>query len=135
MLRASGLPPSRLVVELTESVMLGGAPAARNELAQLDELGVRLVVDDFGTGFSALSYLRDLPVSGIKVDRSFTAGLGVDHQCERIVEALMGLGRGLGMDVVVEGVETARQRDLLSGIGCEHAQGFLFGRPAPSFVR
>jgi diguanylate cyclase (GGDEF)-like protein/PAS domain S-box-containing protein len=134
MLGATGLPPDRLVVELTESVMLGGAPAARHELAQLDDLGVRLVVDDFGTGFSALSYLRDLPVSGIKVDRSFTAGLGVDHQCERIVEALMGLGRGLGMDVVVEGVENARQREVLAGIGCEHAQGFLFGRPAPHFA-
>ena len=129
----SGLPADRLVVELTESVMLSAAPAARRELERLDELGVRIVVDDFGTGFSALSYLRDLPVSGIKVDRSFTAGLGTDHQCERIVEALTGLGRGLAVDVVVEGVETDLQRALLSTIGCEHAQGYLFGRPVPEF--
>lgn len=130
-LEETGLPPSRLVVELTESVMLGAAPAGRRELHKLDDLGVRMVVDDFGTGFSALSYLRDLPVSGIKVDRSFTAGLGQDAQCERIVEALTGLAGGLGVDLVAEGVETERQRSLLTRIGCVHAQGYLFGRPAP----
>jgi diguanylate cyclase (GGDEF)-like protein/PAS domain S-box-containing protein len=129
----AGLAPERLVVELTESVMLSTAPGARKEIALLDELGVRIVVDDFGTGFSALSYLRDLPVSGIKVDRSFTAGLGHDEQSERIVEALTGLGRGLGVDVIVEGVETEEQRGVLATLGAEHAQGFLFGRPAPAF--
>jgi diguanylate cyclase (GGDEF)-like protein/PAS domain S-box-containing protein len=129
----AGLAPERLVVELTESVMLSTAPGARKEIALLDELGVRIVVDDFGTGFSALSYLRDLPVSGIKVDRSFTAGLGHDEQSERIVEALTGLGRGLGVDVIVEGVETEEQRGVLAALGAEHAQGYLFGRPAPAF--
>lgn len=128
------LPAERLVVELTESVVLSAAPGPRRELQLLDDLGVRIVVDDFGTGFSALSYLRDLPVSGIKVDRSFTAGLGSDHQCERIVEALTGLGRGLAVDVVVEGVETDAQRAVLARIGCEHAQGYLFGRPVPEFA-
>ncbi len=132
-LAEAGLPAERLVIELTESVMLSGAPAARREIEHLDGLGVRIVVDDFGTGFSALSYLRDLPVSGIKVDRSFTAGLGSDPQCERIVEALTGLGHGLGVDVVVEGVETERQREILASIGAEHAQGYLFGRPGPIF--
>jgi diguanylate cyclase (GGDEF)-like protein/PAS domain S-box-containing protein len=130
-LEKTGLPPSRLVVELTESVMLGAAPSGRRELHKLDDLGIRVVVDDFGTGFSALSYLRDLPISGIKVDRSFTAGLGQDAQCERIVEALTGLAGGLGVDLVAEGVETERQRSLLTRIGCVHAQGYLFGRPAP----
>jgi diguanylate cyclase (GGDEF)-like protein/PAS domain S-box-containing protein len=130
-LAASGLEPKNLVIELTESVMLGAAPAGRKELHRLDDLGVRLVVDDFGTGFSALSYLRDLPVSGIKVDRSFTAGLGHDAQCERIVEALTGLAHGLGVDLVAEGVETEQQRAMLAEIGCQHAQGYLFGRPAP----
>jgi EAL domain-containing protein (putative c-di-GMP-specific phosphodiesterase class I) len=130
-LEQTGLPANRLVVELTESVMLGAAPAGRKELHRLDELGVRLVVDDFGTGFSALSYLRDLPVSGIKVDRSFTSGLGEDAQCDRIVEALTGLAHGLGVDLVAEGVETERQRDHLTRLGCLHAQGYLFGRPAP----
>ncbi|MBI4940907.1 MAG: EAL domain-containing protein [Actinobacteria bacterium] len=127
----TGLAPQNLVIELTESVMLGAAPAGRKELHRLDDLGVRLVVDDFGTGFSALSYLRDLPVSGIKVDRSFTAGLGHDPQCERIVEALTGLAHGLGVDLVAEGVETEAQRALLAEVGCQHAQGYLFGRPAP----
>jgi EAL domain-containing protein (putative c-di-GMP-specific phosphodiesterase class I) len=88
-------------------------------------------VDDFGTGFGALSYLRDLPISGIKVDRSFTAGLGTDQPSERIVEALTGLGRGLGVDVIVEGVETEQQRELLAALGAEHAQGYLFGKPEP----
>lgn len=132
-LSEAGLPAERLVIELTESVMLSAAPRARREIERLDRLGVRIVVDDFGTGFSALSYLRDLPVSGIKVDRSFTAGLGTDPQCERIVEALTGLGHGLGVDVIVEGVETEEQRQMLASIGAEHAQGYLFGRPGPSF--
>lgn len=130
-LAETGLGADRLMVELTESVMLSSAPGARREIEQLDALGVRVVVDDFGTGFGALSYLRDLPVSGIKVDRSFTAGLGTDAPSERIVEALTGLGRGLGVDVIVEGVETERQHELLAEIGAEHAQGYLFGRPAP----
>lgn len=134
-LEQTSLPAGRLVVELTESVMLGAAQAGRKELHRLDDLGVRLVVDDFGTGFSALSYLRDLPVSGIKVDRSFTAGLGEDAQCDRIVEALTGLAHGLGVDLVAEGVETERQRNLLTRIGCVHAQGYLFGRPAPTSGR
>jgi diguanylate cyclase (GGDEF)-like protein/PAS domain S-box-containing protein len=130
-LKSSGLHPSRLVIELTESVMLGSAPAGRRQLHQLERLGVRLMVDDFGTGFSALSHLRDLPVSGIKVDRTFTAGLGRDRQCDRIVEALTGLARGLDVDIVAEGVETTEQRDVLASLGCAHAQGYLFGRPEP----
>ncbi|WP_285594118.1 EAL domain-containing protein [Kineosporia sp. NBRC 101731] len=132
-LAESGLPAGQLVLELTESVMLSAAPAARPEIDRLHRLGVRIVVDDFGTGFSALSYLRDLPVSGIKVDRSFTAGLGDDPQCDRIVEALIGLGQGLGIDVIVEGVETERQSALLVGIGVKHAQGYLFGKPSPQY--
>jgi EAL domain-containing protein (putative c-di-GMP-specific phosphodiesterase class I) len=130
-LARTGLPASNLVIELTESVMLGAATEGRRQLTDLDDLGVRLVVDDFGTGFSALSHLRDLPVSGIKVDRSFTSGLGRDPQCDRIVEALTGLAQGLGVDIVAEGVETEEQRAVLAGIGCEHAQGYLFGRPEP----
>ncbi len=130
-LDVSDLRPSQLVVELTESVMLGAASTGRRQLQLLDDLGVRVVVDDFGTGFSALSHLRDLPVSGIKIDRSFTQGLGRDPQCERIIEALTGLAHGLSVDLVAEGVETESQASLLAGMGCVHAQGYLFGRPAP----
>ena len=133
-LASTGLAPSRLVIELTESVMLSGAQMARDQLERLYRIGVRLVVDDFGTGFSALSHLRDLPVSGIKIDRSFTQGLGHDRQCERIVEALTGLATGLDVDLVVEGVETEHQAQLLTDIGCRHAQGYLFGRPEPAAV-
>ncbi len=134
-LRANRLAPSQLVIELTESVMLGAAPDGRAQLERLDAMGVRLVVDDFGTGFSALSHLRDLPVSGIKIDRSFTQGLGRDAHCERIVEALTGLAHGLGVDLVAEGVETEQQAQMLAGIGCPHAQGYLFGRPEPLAAR
>lgn len=130
-LEKTSLSPDQLIIELTESVMFGAALAGRQELQRLDDLGVRLVVDDFGTGFSALSYLRDLPVSGIKVDRSFTSGLGQNAQCDRIVEALTGLAQGLEVDLVAEGVETEQQRTQLAELGCVHAQGYLFGRPAP----
>jgi predicted signal transduction protein with EAL and GGDEF domain len=130
----TGLDPSRLVLELTESVVLGAATTGRRQLRELDSLGVRMVVDDFGTGFAALSLLRELPVSGIKVDRTFTAGLGRDVQCDRIVEALAGLAQGLGVDLVAEGVETEDQRAALQGIGCAHGQGYLFGRPEPALV-
>jgi len=131
-LDVTGLDPTRLVLELTESMMLGAATDGRRQLRELDAIGVRTVVDDFGTGFAALSHLRELPVSGIKVDRTFTAGLGTDPRCDRIVEALTGLARGLGVDLVAEGVETETQRSVLEGIGCAHAQGFLFGQPRPA---
>src|SRR5204862_5336932 len=90
-LKNSGLHPSGLVIELTESVMLGSASAGRRQLHQLERLGVRLMVDDFGTGFSALSHLRDPPVAGTNVDRPFTAGLGRNRQSDRIVAAPPGL--------------------------------------------
>ncbi len=126
------IEPGDLVIELTESVMLTGSEAGREQLRELDALGVRLVIDDFGTGFSALSHLRDLPVSGIKIDRTFTNGLGVDRQCERIVEALIGMANGMGIDLVAEGVETEQQAEILLNLGCRHAQGYLFGRPQPA---
>ena len=126
------LSPASLVVELTESAVLDGRAGEREQLGQLSDLGVRLVVDDFGTGFSALSHLRDLPVSGIKIDRSFTQGLGEDPQCHRIIESLTHLANGLQVDLVAEGVETEDQAMLLTDMGCRHAQGYLFGRPAPA---
>jgi EAL domain-containing protein (putative c-di-GMP-specific phosphodiesterase class I) len=89
------------------------------------------MVDDFGTGFSALSNLRELPVSGIKIDRSFTSGLGEDSHCDRIIEALTGLAHGLGVDLIAEGVETEKQRAMLTRLGVVHAQGYLFSRPMP----
>jgi len=133
-LAARGLSPASLVVELTESAVLDGSAGELEQLGRLDELGVRLVVDDFGTGFSALSHLRDLPVSGIKIDRSFTRGLGADPQCHRIIESLTHLARGLRVDLVAEGVETPDQAAALAGMGCVHAQGYLFGRPQPAIA-
>ena len=130
-LAEAGLPTERLVIELTESVMLSAAPGARREIERLDELGVRIVVDDFGTGFSALSYLRDLPVSGIKVDRSFVAGIG-EHASDRaIVTAIVGMAHALGCAVTGEGVEDEPTLEALRALGCDHVQGYLIARPAP----
>ncbi len=101
-------------------------------LRSLRELGVRLVLDDFGTGYSSLAYLQRLPLDTIKIDRSFVAGLGDDPATESIVGAVVSLAHGLGIDVVAEGIETARQAELLRALGCDRGQGFLFARPSPA---
>ena len=103
-------------------------------LRGLDELGVRLAVDDFGTGYSALSYLRDLPVGELKIDRSFVERLGLESDADRITEALIALGRTLGLDVIAEGVETREQAEWLAQSHCPKAQGFYFGPPAPDVM-
>ena len=128
------IPPERLHLELVESALVGSGTSERHDLQELHELGLPLVIDDFGTGFSPLSYLRDLPVSAIKIDRSFVCGLGVRADCERITEALIALGHGMGLDVIAEGVETREQADWLEAHKCPHAQGYLYGRPAPAIA-
>jgi EAL domain-containing protein (putative c-di-GMP-specific phosphodiesterase class I) len=130
-LDASGLPPERLVLELTETVLLEAARSTVQDLERLRADGVGIAIDDFGTGYASLRYLATLPVTCVKVDRSFTAGLGVDPVSRTLVHATLGLARDLGLDCVVEGIETAEQ---LASIGTEPhvlAQGFLLGRPGP----
>jgi diguanylate cyclase (GGDEF)-like protein/PAS domain S-box-containing protein len=131
MLARSRIDPSRLRLELTESMLIGNGAAARAALTQLRGTGVRLCIDDFGTGYSSLSYLHELPIDSLKIDRSFVGAMGDDERKIKIVQSIVVLGKALGIDVVAEGVETAEQVDLLRQLGCELAQGYFFARPLP----
>jgi diguanylate cyclase (GGDEF)-like protein/PAS domain S-box-containing protein len=123
-----GLTADRLVVEITESAMLEGAGAIA-AIGRLREIGVRVWIDDFGTGYSSLGYFRELPVDGLKIDRTFIEGLGRHRQHAAIVTAALAFAEALGLDVVGEGIETDDQRDQLGSLGCQLGQGFLFSRP------
>jgi EAL domain-containing protein (putative c-di-GMP-specific phosphodiesterase class I) len=131
-LRSSGLDPAYLALELTESLMAGDSDELTDTLDALKALGVRLVLDDFGTGYSSLSYLTRLPLDVLKVDRSFVAGLGSRSRDTAITEAIVAMARALGLQVVGEGAETARQVAELSRLGCDFVQGFHFARPVPA---
>jgi diguanylate cyclase (GGDEF)-like protein len=120
--------PARCVaLEMTESVMVDGSGTTTRVVHELRELGLQLLIDDFGTGFSGLGYLRRFPVTGVKIDRSFVVGLGADAQAEEIVRAIVAMSQALGLKVIAEGVETRVQRDALAGIGVPNGQGWLWG--------
>jgi diguanylate cyclase (GGDEF)-like protein len=131
-LAASGLKPSRLELEITESVLLGNTERNVMTLRQLRELGVRVSMDDFGTGFSSLSYLRNFPFDKIKIDQSFIHNLLEDSRSQTIVGAIAGLGVSFGMTTTAEGVETEDQLNCLIGKGCSEIQGFFYSRPVPA---
>jgi diguanylate cyclase (GGDEF)-like protein/PAS domain S-box-containing protein len=128
-LAACGLPPDWLSLELTESTLIDGNPATERTLNDLTSLGVQLGLDDFGTGFSSLAYLKRFPIDFVKIDRTFTDGLGVDDNDTAIVRATIALAQSLGITVVAEGVESEQQRDLLRELGCDFGQGYLFAKP------
>jgi EAL domain-containing protein (putative c-di-GMP-specific phosphodiesterase class I) len=128
-LDVSGLPPSRLHLEITETALLQASKAVVSELRALRERGVGIVLDDFGTGYSSLSLLRDLPVTSVKIDRSFVTPLLADPSASAIVRAVLLMCADLGLPTVAEGVETPEQVQRLIEYGCTHAQGYLFGRP------
>jgi len=128
----SGLAPSRLELEITETVLLQDNRAVLDALHQFRKLGVRICMDDFGTGYSSLSYLRSFPFDKIKIDRSFIRELGKENDCVAIIRAVMGLGSSLGMITTAEGVETEQQLEILRSEGCMQAQGYLFSRPKPA---
>lgn len=128
-LRESALEPQRLILEITESAMVEDEQAAAAILQQLKQLGIQLAVDDFGTGYSSLAALRRFPVNHLKIDRSFVDGLGTDPDDSVIVSGIIGLAHGLGLSVVAEGVESARQWAHLRELGCDYAQGYYFARP------
>ncbi|WP_244539674.1 EAL domain-containing protein [Methylobacterium sp. 174MFSha1.1] len=134
-LKAAGLPPGRLELEITESVLLQDDEATLAILHRLRALGIGTAMDDFGTGYSSLSYLRRFPFDKIKIDRCFVQGLGQEAGEEtgsiEIVRATVGLGKALGMIVLAEGVETEAQAAILREAGCDELQGYLFGRPCP----
>jgi diguanylate cyclase (GGDEF)-like protein/PAS domain S-box-containing protein len=131
-LRESRLDPSRLMLEITESIAMRDAASAASILAELKGLGVRLAIDDFGTGYSSLSYLHRFPIDLLKIDRSFVARLGGERNDAAIVEAVIALARGLNMEVTAEGIETSEQLARLGALGCHHGQGYYFARPLPA---
>jgi diguanylate cyclase len=130
----TGLPPRRLVLEITESVLMADAENAITVLRGLKNLGARLSIDDFGTGYSSLSYLKKFPVDILKIDRSFVDGLGVDDDDSAIVQATINLAHSLGLTTVAEGTETPEQVRALTELGCDKAHGYLFSRPAPASI-
>ena len=132
----AGADPRRLRIEITEVALLDDAPRALRMLETLRGHGVMALLDDFGTGFSALSYLHRFPIQALKIDQSFVQGLGSGMHAESLalVRAILALAGTLGIDTIAEGVETQQQRDLLDELGCQYGQGFLYGRPAPDPV-
>jgi diguanylate cyclase (GGDEF)-like protein len=131
-LEQTGLEPSRLELEITESVLLDISEMSTRTVATLRAAGVRIALDDFGTGYSSLSYLHKYPVDKIKIDRSFVQNLDTDVASDAIVQAMVDLARAIGVEVTAEGVETEEQRAFLAGIGCNELQGFLLSRPLPA---
>jgi EAL domain-containing protein (putative c-di-GMP-specific phosphodiesterase class I) len=134
-LKDSGLAPSMLGLEVTETAIVeGGATSerARHELEELHDLGVRIAVDDFGTGFSSLEQLRRFPIDVIKVDRSFVQGVDHDAKDAAIAANLVSLAHALGLVAIAEGIESEGQLKSLQGLDCDLAQGYLFARPAPA---
>lgn len=131
-LAAAGLDPARLSLEIVESGVLADLPAAAQGLKALRARGVQVAIDDFGTGYSSMTQLKTLPVDIVKIDRNFVAGLGTELESSALVAALVTMAHTLGFDVIAEGVETEKQREALVSLGCEMAQGYLFGRAAPA---
>jgi hypothetical protein len=127
-----GLDPSAFTVEVTETAVAADMARAAEALLRLRAAGLRVAIDDFGTGHASLEYLASLPCDVVKIDRRFVSGLEVDARCTAIVQGVIGMAHGLGLTVVAEGVETARQRDQLAELRCEEGQGFLFGEAAPA---
>jgi len=131
-LAATGFPPSRLELEITESVMAQDPKAVVQQLRDLRDLGLSVALDDFGTGYSSLSYVRQLPLDKLKVDQSFVRVLGQDENAAAIVQTVLGLSKVLGLKTTAEGVETEAQRDLLLSMGCDSVQGYLYAKPLPA---
>jgi diguanylate cyclase (GGDEF)-like protein len=133
-LQVSGLSPERLELEVTESVWLQNTDKVLDQLARLRSMGVSIALDDFGTGYSSLSYLWRFPFDKVKIDRSFVSEMQVEPKAAAIVNSVIALAQTLHLIVTAEGVETLAQADILSGLGCDQAQGYLFGRPVPALL-
>jgi diguanylate cyclase (GGDEF)-like protein len=130
-LEGSGIEPGSLVLEITETALMRDVATASAHLAEIRELGVRVALDDFGTGYASLSYLQQMPVDILKIDRAFVAALDDGGNSSDLLEAILGVGRSLSLRVVAEGIEGPEQLAALAAMGCEMAQGFYLGRPAP----
>jgi EAL domain-containing protein (putative c-di-GMP-specific phosphodiesterase class I) len=131
-LATSGLPPSRLELEITEELLLQDDENTLTRLQQLRELGAQIVMDDFGTGYSSLNYLRRFPLDKIKIDQAFIGGLSDGNAVSvAIVQAVVGIAKVLGVRTTAEGIETEEQLSLVKALGCSEMQGYLFGVPMP----
>lgn len=136
-LRETGLPPSALEIEVTETAAMVDIGQARRVLERLRESGVSVALDDFGTGHSALGYLKELPIDRLKIDKCFVRDLTSDAKDRFLLRAVIALGRARSLSVTAEGVEDPRQLRFLAAAGCHHVQGYLIGtaRPAPELAR
>ena len=128
----TGIAPSRVVLEVTEGILIDNPQDAQTRLQALRALGVSIALDDFGTGYSSLSYLQKFPFDQLKIDRAFVASLGASGNTGAIIQSIVTLGHALGMKVLAEGVESDEQRVLLRLAGCDEMQGYLFARPGPA---
>jgi EAL domain-containing protein (putative c-di-GMP-specific phosphodiesterase class I) len=127
----TGLSPQRLEIEITEGVLFEDFDRAIAILRKIKSLGVRIAMDDFGSGYSSLSYLQAFPFDKIKIDQTFIAKIGKNASAAAIIHAILGLGRALALPVIAEGVETEEQLAFLAKEGCNEVQGYLIGRPQP----
>jgi EAL domain-containing protein (putative c-di-GMP-specific phosphodiesterase class I) len=130
-LAATGAPPQRLKLELTESLLVNDVEGTIGKMSQLKAVGVRFSLDDFGTGYSSLSYLHRLPLSQLKIDKSFVRDALGGHQGAAIAHTILALGKALKLSVLAEGVETPEQHAFIADAGCTEYQGYLYSRPLP----
>ena len=132
LLAESGMPPEHLVLEITERTLLQDEQQARAVLTQLTSTGIRVSIDDYGTGYSSLASLRQLPIQQVKIDRCFVTGIPDDASNDAIVRSTVDLAHALGAVVVAEGVESTSELQRLAETACDLAQGYLIGRPLPA---
>jgi EAL domain-containing protein (putative c-di-GMP-specific phosphodiesterase class I) len=131
-LKAMNLPGKHIVAEITEGLLLRQESSVENKLLQYRDAGIQVAIDDFGTGYSSLSYLTRFHIDYLKIDQSFTRNLAEGTQTKALCEAIVMMAHALGLKVIAEGVETAQQRDILQGMGCDYAQGYLYAKPVPA---
>jgi EAL domain-containing protein (putative c-di-GMP-specific phosphodiesterase class I) len=129
-LAEEGLPASAIEVEITETASMANPDMTITILEKLKRLGTAIAIDDFGTGYSSLAYLRSFPIDRVKIDRAFVNGLDTNPDDVELVRAVISMSRAMGLETLAEGVETAGQSQILRDLGCDMAQGYLFGRPS-----
>ena len=127
-----GLAPDQLELELTERMLMSDVELTVARMTQLRKLGVRIAMDDFGSGNSSLGYLVRLPIDTIKIDRAFVQDVDESEPADRVIQAIVSMARGIGLEIVAEGIETEPQRSRVIELGCDRLQGFLLGRPVPA---
>ncbi len=130
-LTANGIPASQLELEITERMLVDNSDSTQENIEALCTMGVRLSIDDFGTGYSSLGYLQNYPFHTLKIDRSFVSNIGINAHTARLIDTIITMGHGLGMEIVAEGIESDLERQFLRAHGCDQAQGYLFSRPLP----